>query len=174
MSSMADTIGKEHQAYDFLLAEFETAFEFIKAIDDRRIRFVEFIITINVLLAGGVIGLAKIGDKFTHSDALTGLASSAVLTACTALIINMLRSERDANLRYRRKINYIRGVFLDPLNDERIINYLIEHRTLGTPTDKTEELSKTGRTLKLVFWFLCLVNLAWWLSSGLAFYLTMN
>ena len=106
---MSEAMAENQQTYDFFISEFETAFDFIKAIDDRRLRFVEFIITINVLLAGGVIGLAKIDSKFTLSDSLTGLAASAILTACTALIINMLRSERDANLRYRRKINYIRG-----------------------------------------------------------------
>jgi hydrogenase maturation factor len=171
---MDETFDEKQQANNFFLAEFETAFEFIKAIDDRRLRFVEFIITINVLLAGGVVGLAKIDDEFTLSDSLTGLASSAILTACTALIISMLKSERDANLRYRRKINFIRGVFLEHLKDERITNYLMEHRKLGTPTSGTEDLSKTGRTLKLVFWFLWLLNLAWWVSSGLAIYLTIN
>ena len=86
----------------------------------------------------------------------------------------MLRSERDANLRYRRKINYIRGVFLEGRKEESITKYLIEHRALGTPTPRTEDLSKTGRTLKLVFWFLSLLNLAWWASSALAFYITVN
>jgi len=171
---MDGTFDEKQQAHKFFLADFETAFEFIKAIDDRRLRFVEFIITINVLLAGGVIGLAKIDDEFTLSDSLTGLASSAILTACTALIISMLRSERDANLRYRRKINFIRGVFLEHLKDEQITKYLMEHRKLGTPTSGTEDLRKTGRTLKLVFWFLWLLNLAWWVSSGLAIYLTIN
>jgi len=163
---------EKQQASNFLLAEFETAFEFIKAIDDRRLRFVEFIITINVLLAGGVVGLAKIDENFGRDDALAGLAASAILTACTGLIINMLRSERDANLRYRRKINFIRGVFLEHMKDESITTYLTDHRTLGTPTSRTEDLSKTGRTLKSVFWFLCVLNLAWWISTGLAIYLT--
>ena len=171
---MSEATDENQQTYAFFLSEFETAFDFIKAIDDRRLRFVEFIITINVLLAGGVIGLAKIDSKFTLSDSLTGLAASAILTACTALIINMLRSERDANLRYRRKINYIRGVFLEGRKEESITKYLIEHRALGTPTPRTEDLSKTGRTLKLVFWFLSLLNLAWWASSALAFYITVN
>ena len=57
---MIEATGENQQTYDFFLSEFETAFEFIKAIDDRRLRFVEFIITINVLLAGGVIGLARL------------------------------------------------------------------------------------------------------------------
>lgn len=165
---MDDKTEEKRKAYEFLLAEFETAFDFIKAIDDRRLRFVEFIIAINVLLATGVVGLAKLDEYFTQNDAIVGLVASAMLTACTALIVSMLKSERDANLRYRRKINFIRGMFLDNFKDEIFSKYLMEHRALGTPTPRTEDLSKTGRTLKSVFRFLWLLNLAWWLSSGLA------
>jgi len=70
-------------------------------------------------------------------------------------VLGILWKERDANIRYRKKANLIRSVFLGGSSDQKINDYLTKHKDLGilVPGD-AEEPKGIGSTLKLMFFFL--------------------
>jgi len=139
---------------DFLLLEFETAFEHIQRIDDRRMRFVEFLLTLNSLLATGVAAVLIATQSDEPSLELdSGHVVLVTLAACLGIlgigvIAWMVDSERKANVRYRMKVNHIRGLFLANSTHPGIERYLENYRVLGTPTDKSPQPGGLGRTLK--------------------------
>ena len=68
-------------------------------------------------------------------------------------------------MRFRRRANYIRGIFLEQSSDERIKKYLEGHAELNTPTDKTESLHVRGSTLKWVYRLILGGFVAWGTAS---------
>ncbi len=97
---------------NFLLTEYKASWDMILAIDNRRATFLNYY----GLLFGGALTVTGSLLQRSHGDpgAATKIALVILLTA-TAIagiaIIGVLRSERNANLRYRVRINRIRSIF---------------------------------------------------------------
>jgi len=99
--------------------------------------------------------LIDIPDHSCQSQILLKIIITVILimTVVIALLfLKVLKSERDANIRYRTRINYIRGIFLSDCNDQKILDYL-SRKDLGNLTDKDRQPSGLGRTLTGVFWY---------------------
>jgi hypothetical protein len=143
----------EHSAEEFLRAEYDAAWAHIRGIDDRRLKFVEFYISLNAALAtviAAVVSRSK-GSVFTFGNFMLVFIGGIIIAGAGITILGMLWSERQANIRFRRRANYIRGIFLEESSDGKIRKYLDSHRELNTPTDKTENIHDRGSTLKWVF-----------------------
>ena len=138
---------------EFLREEYDTAWAHIRGIDDRRLKFTEFYISLNAILAtviAAAITRSK-GSVITFGNFTLVFIGEVITTGAGLTILGMLRSERQANIRFRRRANYIRGIFLEGSADDRIKEYLERHAELNTPTDKTENLHIRGSTLKWVY-----------------------
>lgn len=159
---------------DFLLLEFETAFEHINRIDDRRMRFVEFLLSLNSLLATGVAAVLLAMRSDERGFQLAPRHAAFVVLAAllgilgTKLILSMVDSERAANIRYRMKVNHIRGLFLKNSTDPGIKRYLKNYKDLGTPTDASPQPSGRGSTLKGVFRLGWTLYVLWLFAAALA------
>jgi len=148
---------------DFIRAEYDTAWAHIRAIDDRRLRFVEFYISLNALLATVVAAFVtrSKGSMFTFGNFVLVLIGGTIVVSSGFAMLSMMRSERLANIRFRRRVNYIRGIFLEGSKDDRIREYLDRYAELNTPTSKTENFHTWGSTLKGVRWLFFGGFLAW-------------
>ena len=139
----------DQSTVEFLRAEYDTAWAHIRGIDDRRLKFVEFYISLNAVLAtviATVVTRSK-GSMFTFGNFVLVLIGGIIVAGSGITIFSMLRSERAANIRFRRRVNYIREIFLEGSKDDRIREYLNRHAELNTPTSKTENLHAWGSTL---------------------------
>jgi hypothetical protein len=134
---------------EFLRVEYDTAWAHIRGIDDRRLKFVEFYISLNTILATVIATVVtrSRGSMFTFGNFVLVLIGGIIVVGSGITILGMLRSERAANLRFRRRVNYIREIFLEGSKDDRIREYLNRHAELNTPTSKTESLHAWGSTL---------------------------
>lgn len=134
---------------EFLRAEYDTAWSHIRGIDDRRLKFVEFYISLNAALATVIaaIVIRSKGSMFTFGNFALVLIGGAIVVSAGFTLLGMMRSERLANVRFRRRVNYIRGVFLEESKDERIREYLDRYAELNTPTSETENFNAWGSTL---------------------------
>jgi hypothetical protein len=143
----------EQSAEEFLRAEYEVAWAHIREIDNRRLRFTEFYISLNAILSTAITAVVVRGDDPVLSAGNVALifVGAVIATSAGLAVLGMLRSERRANVRFRKRVNYIRGIFLENDQDIRIERYLSLHAALNTPTDRTENLSRHGSTLKNVF-----------------------
>lgn len=142
----------EHSTEEFLRAEYDAAWAHIRGIDDRRLKFVEFYISLNAALAT-VITVVVTRSKesvFTFGNFALVFIGGIIVTGAGLTILGMLRSERQANIRFRRRVNYIRGIFLEQSTDNKIREYLDRHAELNTPTDRTENIHARGSTLEWV------------------------
>lgn len=139
----------DQSTVEFLRAEYDTAWAHIRGIDDRRLKFVEFYISLNAVLAtviATVVTRSK-GSMFTFGNFALVLIGGIIVASSGLTILSMLRSERLANIRFRKRANYIRGIFLEGSKDDRIREYLERHAELNTPTSETENLHARGSTL---------------------------
>lgn len=139
----------------FLIAEFEQAWAMVLSIDDRRFRFVEYysaVFTAILTAASALVSWHGTVDASTATP-LSALLLIGVLVGLT--FVGMLKSERTANIRYRKKINLLREMFLKDSGAELIQDYVVNHEDLGIKlfTDK-EQPSGVGSTLTGVFRFL--------------------
>ena len=143
---------QEHER-DFLIAEYEQAWAMILNIDERRLKFVEYysgLFTAVIAVGATLITWRGLID-IVVAGPLTVLLLVAVLVGITCS--KMIESERSANLRYRRKINLLRGVFLEKSADESIQDYVRNHDELGILTPNlhpTKQPTGTGSTLPAV------------------------
>lgn len=161
---------------DFLLAEFSSAFEHIQRLDDRRLRFVEFLISFNGALAAVVVAVITRSDSdtagasakldITRGDQYLVCVAAAIAIVATAALMWMVHSERGANLRYRRKVNHIRGIFLHDSDDPGIAQYLADHKSLGTPTNRSDQPTGWGKTLKGVIVLSVIVVVSWLIAAA--------
>ena len=152
---------------EFLRAEYDTAWAHIRDIDDRRLKFVEFYISLNAILAtvvATVVTQSK-ASGFTFGNFTLVFIGDTVVTCAGLTILGMLRSERLANIRFRRRANYIRGIFLEESKDNRIQEYLGKYAELNTPTSKTENFDVWGSTLAGVRRLILGGILAWGAAS---------
>ena len=153
----------DRSSAEFLHAEYEAAWGHIRDIDDRRLKFVEFYISLNAILAT-VIATVVTHTKdsaFTFGNFTLVFIGAVIAFSSGLTMLGMLRSERQANIRYRRRANYIRGMFLGGSTDDRIRKYLEDHAELNTPTDQTENLHPRGSTLRWVYRLIVGGWLAW-------------
>lgn len=159
---------------DFLLAEFSTAFEHMQRIDDRRLRFVEFLISFNAVLATVVVAVLTRSESdqesvdlvITAGDKYLVSVAAAISIVATASLMWMVHSEREANLRYRRKVNHIRGIFLHDSSDPGIAEYLANQGSLGTPTNRSDQPTGWGKTLKGVIVLSVIVVVSWLIAAA--------
>jgi hypothetical protein len=168
MSVLRRISGMDQSIEEFLRAEYETAWAHIREIDNRRLRFAEFYISLNAVLSTAITAVITHanGPLLTFGNVTLIFVGAVIAISAGIAILGMLRSERQANIRFRRRVNYIRGFFLENTSDIKIEEYLRLHAELNTPTDKTENLSRHGTTLKYVF-RLIFGTLAIWVSAAL-------
>ena len=102
---------------------------------------------------------------FTFGNFTLVLIGGIIAVSAGLTILSMLRSERLANVRFRRRVNYIRGMFLEGSTDENIREYLDRHAELNTPTGKTENFHPWGSTLTGVRRLILGGFLAWGVAS---------
>jgi hypothetical protein len=132
---------------------------------------VEFLISLHAVLATAVVALTTrdiekgASLQFSDGDAVLVWIAAGVATIATLAILWMVMSERDANLRYRRKVDHIRGIFLHASANPMIKDYLMRAAELGTPTQSGEQPSGLGRTLKGVV-ALCLIFTTAWMFAA--------
>lgn len=155
--------GMDQKTYDFLLREYEAAWAHIRDIDNRRLKFVEFYIGLNALLSAGITAfIAKGGEPiFNYSHAALTCVGATVAVGGGVVILGMIGSEREANVRFRKRANYIRGIFLLNIQDSRIVNYLDHWSDLNTPTNLTENVGGRGKTLTYVYKFIRYAMIFW-------------
>lgn len=118
---------------DYLLVEYKASWEAIQNIDNRRDRFASYF----ALLYGGVtsVVVTVLTQQSPPAQSATLVrAGVIVLVLATVIagvaILGILRSERDANVRYRQRVNRIREVFLSGDTDPRVAAYFAtEHHS---------------------------------------------
>ncbi len=141
-------MGEEEK--QFLVAEYEQSWQIINAIDERRVKLLQSISTL-VVAAIGAVGflLSENGPLRLHR----AIEASAILvfTIFAGLAaMAILYAERKSNIRYRKKVNLIRGLVLSASEDARIKEYLTR-KDLGIKVCGDEQPRGIGRTLRWVF-----------------------
>ena len=140
---------------DLLIAEFETSWQQLFNIDSRRGIF------FNYFNAAFFVVLAFTAKTWVETPAQT-LFSVIALSGVYVLLAVMaeatrriLESEREANVRYRKKINLIREIILADVEDPKIQMYM-KQKDIGIKTFSGEgnEISKIGGTLKPIYFML--------------------
>lgn len=154
---------KEQQAdmskkeIDFLIEEYKTAWQMILNIDERRGKFIQYYSFVFVGVIGLVVTLLKNVNLFKNSNPLifSREVSASLLLMATAIagvtIIYMLWTERKSNVRYRKKVNIIRGILLTKSKNSDIIEYL-KHKQLGIKiAEDNDSIRPVGSTLTGIF-----------------------
>jgi len=150
----------QEEIKNFLTTEFEKAWDMIFLIDNRRFKIIQYYSFIVV----GVLTLATkfIIDQRPGNGGDAGIELFLYLLITILLLVTIaigltfrkvLQSERDANVRYRKKINLIRGLFLLDSESDQIAEYL-KHPEWGIKTARDEQPSGMGTTLKGVYHFI--------------------
>lgn len=151
----------DEAAKDLLLSEFETSWQQVFSIDNRRGVFFNYF---NVAFFGVLTFTAGVWSKAgapTLPAALALTATFILLIFMSRAVIEILESERDANVRYRKKINLIREMLLAHLPDPKI-RYYLEQKQIGIKTFTSEKdvIDPVGRTLKGIYFLLHLQQAA--------------
>lgn len=115
---------------DFLIAEFNKAWDMILAIDSRRGIFSRYYnILFLAVLAVSTNMLVKIDEL--NVATCVGLSLVFIFTYLAGNVTKgILESERSANIRYRKKINLIREIYLGN-SEENVIKEYLSHPELG-------------------------------------------
>lgn len=136
---------------DFFIAEFNTAWDMIFAINTRFGMYSRY----NNLLFLSVLAVSTnilINIEKMNVVSAAGLTSvlAASFASCMATV-GILRSERAADVRYRKKINLIREMFLGKSEDEKTKHYLT-HKNIGIKllSEEGEQPKGFGRTLNRI------------------------
>ena len=127
-------------------------------LDERRIKIIEYYSIIFAGIIGFVSSLWALQEplklKFI-SWVSTAILSTGIFIGLA--VIFLLKAERNANIRYRKKINLIRGIILNSSKSSLIKDYLTCHKDIGVKTHIDKEQPKSwGSTLSRV---LCIVFL---------------
>lgn len=151
----------DEAAKELLLLEFETSWQQVFSIDNRRGIFFNYF---NVAFFGVLTFTASVWSKAgapTLPAALALTATFILLIFMSRAVIEILESERDANVRYRKKINLIREMLLSHLPDLKI-KYYLEQKQIGVKTFTSEKdaIDPVGRTLKGIYFLLRLQQAA--------------
>ncbi|MEE3320295.1 MAG: hypothetical protein VX258_06380 [Pseudomonadota bacterium] len=146
---------------DFLIAEFNKAWDMVLAIDSRRGVFSRYYnILFLAVLAVTTNVLVKI-DEFNMA-ACMGLSLVFVFTYLAGDVTQgILESERAANIRYRKKINLIREILLGSSEEEVIKEYL-SHSELGIKllSQESDQPEGVGRTLVGIYRLILMQKIA--------------
>jgi hypothetical protein len=142
----------ERQSVETLLLEFETAWQQIFTIDNRRgTYFLCFSALFFLIAASAVFMLIPAAPSAT----IAAFGATIVLLVHVALghyLIGVYESERAANVRYRRKINFIRELLLSRDDDESIKDYLGKKEIgIKTFSGSGNEIDKVGGTLTQIY-----------------------
>jgi len=138
---------------NFLISEFETSWQMILAFDKRRFLTIYSYTVLLILLTTVIF--------FSKSNTLTiTLAIIGEVAGFTYVMI--LKRERDANERYRNKINALRKIFLANSENEGIQEYL-SHSEYGIIVGggqivpfRFRDIFKLSKTLHAVYLLLFL------------------
>ena len=139
---------------EFLLAEFNKAWDQLFHIDNRRGLFSRYFTVLFIAVVG--ISAKSVLDSEQVSILLaTSLSIIFGFTIVAAnTTISILKSERAANCRYRAKINLIREMFLVDSDDEGIKDKYLnkENEKIGIKLfTGVEQTSGDGGTLKGIY-----------------------
>jgi len=162
----------EDREWQFLIVEFETAWRSVLRIDDRRgifFRYYNLIFVAVLGVSGSMLkdwGMPSVEKRVAISALLLFAALSG------QLLKQVLQSEREANIRYRKKINLIREVCLGGSQSAEIQEYL-RHKELGIKLlVDADQPAGDGTTLRSIYLlinlemgFLLLMTLTLWLLS---------
>lgn len=133
---------------DFLVEEYNKAWDMVLAIDSRRGVFSRYY-NILFLAVLAVSTNVLVNAKEIDLVVCVGLTLVFAFTYFTGNAAKgILESERSANVRYRKKINLIREVFLGSSEDATIKEYL-SHSELGIKllSQEKDQPEGIGRTL---------------------------
>jgi hypothetical protein len=153
---------------DFLIAEFETAWAHLRAIDDRRFSVVQFFVGLNaaILAVAGALtswGVARHGDWVLPLAAW--IAAAAVSLIARALWVILL-SERAATVRYRNKVNLLREILTDEWRSrEPTSRYFTEGDATGIRFFEGTRLGRVGGTLEGVRALMVTVCVIWFAAA---------
>jgi len=145
----------------FLIEEYKSAWQMILNIDERRGKFIHYYSFVFIGVIGVVVNFFKGIDFFGEVNTLyrsRALTASILLFGTVIagmIVVYMLITERAANIRYRKKVNLIRGLLLEK-TDVPKDKYLEAKysKALGIISLESEGQPKSvGRTLKGVLWF---------------------
>jgi hypothetical protein len=136
---------------DFLIEEFKSSWLQILAFDNRRGVFLRYYTAVVGAVILIVTNLVSKEQPQLFMCVVVTLILLMVYVSGDA-IKKVLASEREANLTYRNKINWIREVFLKNTDDPDVKNYLAQGKEigirLGSDPDKP---SGDGRTLPAIY-----------------------
>ena len=127
----------------FLIAEYEASWDTIQNIDERRGTFTSYYA---ILFSGVLSVIAAILAKDTSPNMQTRWGLILVLVSAIVAgiaVVGVLRSERRANVDYRRRVNRIRALFLASSAEAGIQQYF--------QIEQTHDPKGIGRTLKWIF-----------------------
>ncbi len=137
----------------FLIVEYQQAWQVISAVDERRVKILQSFSTL-VVAAIGAVGFL-ISDKgplpLSRAFEASGILAFTLLIGVAAMTI--LCAERKANIRYRKKVNLIRHAFLGASTDPVIQAYLTR-KDLGIKVPGDAEPEGLGSTLRRIFLFI--------------------
>ena len=155
----SDTL--DEAAKDLLLCEFETSWQQVFSIDNRRGIYFNYF---NVAFFGVLTFTASVWSKPGAPSLPAALALTTtfiLLVFMSRAVVEILESERDANVRYRKKINLIREMLLAHLTDPKV-KYYLEQKQIGikTFTSERDAIDAVGRTLKGIYFLLHLQQAA--------------
>ncbi len=136
----------------FLISEFEKAWDMIFLLDERRIKIIEYY---SIVFAGII---SFVGSMWVAKETLQlnfiSITSTIILSTGVFIglvVIMLLKSEREANIRYRKKINLIRAIILESSTNPLLVDYLTAHKELGIKILSDKEQPKGwGGTLSRV------------------------
>ena len=142
----------DEETKDFLLAEYESSWRQVLNIDTRRGTFFNYYnLAFFAVLAFTANLLSRSGAPSLPTAVLLTIVYVLLILMGTA-VVGILESERAANVRYRNKINLIRQLFLEHLDDPDILFYM-QQKDIGIKTfsKDRESIDKVGRTLRGIF-----------------------
>jgi hypothetical protein len=163
---------KDEFTKDFLIAEYESSWQQVLNIDTRRGTFSNYY---NLGFLGVLAFVANLWSKTGPITLTTMVLTTAVLVFSYLIantIVGILESERQANVRYRKKINLIRENFLSDVDDPKILHYM-QRKELGIKDFSNDEktIDAVGGTLKGIYkmislqkWALILIGVLLWVS----------
>jgi hypothetical protein len=166
----------DEQQVRILVAEFETSWQQLFMIDNRRgAYFLCYSVVFAILLTSAILALTLLPPP-SLSSALAMSVAFATHALFGRALIGVYESERAANVRYRKKINLIREILLKDSNNADIEFYL-QQKEIGIKsfTGSGNEIDPLGGTLAVMYQFIrvqqvaaVLVALLAWVAFGLS------
>lgn len=151
---------------EFLMSEFNQSWEMIRSIETRRSEFLRFFSLVFLGVLSVATSILDNNQELTLLVAL-GLSSLFFFTLLSgSYVVKVLKQERAANVRYRKKINLIRELVLQASKGEAIDQYLSTKGLGINQYSKDEQPSGLGSTLPVIFHLIALQQVACALSIG--------